>query len=195
MNGSVDSSKGCRRFRSFAIVSLSSLDQRHESRQHLTSIRCWLTVFTRDFGACSGIAQGHAEDLTSHCGDIVPAPGPRSAGRAETFHDTSVKAQSMLYLVDIQVNKSEVLDPEQWEALAQSESDYGMEARRNGKQLHIWRKAGAYAAVAVWDAEDHDELHELLSRLPLFHFLDITVSPLVEHPSTTRWAKIQAGEE
>ena len=101
----------------------------------------------------------------------------------------------MLYLVDIQVNKSELLDPEQWEALAQAESDYGIEARRNGKQLHIWRKAGAYAAVAVWDAEDNAELHELLSGLPLFHFLDITVSPLVEHPSTIRWAKIQAGEE
>jgi muconolactone D-isomerase len=108
---------------------------------------------------------------------------------------TNVRRKTLLYLVDIQVNKPETIAPDQWEALAQAESDYGMEARRNGKQLHIWRKAGAYAAVAVWDVEDNDELHEILSHLPLFPFLEIAVTPLVEHPTSRRWARIQAGEE
>lgn len=101
----------------------------------------------------------------------------------------------MLYLVDIQVNKPDTIAADEWEALAKAESDYGMEARRNGKQLHIWRKAGAYAAVAVWDVEDNEELHEILTNLPLFQFLDISVTALVEHPTTKRWASIQAGEE
>lgn len=101
----------------------------------------------------------------------------------------------MLYLVDIQVNKPETLHPDQWEALVQAESDYGMEARRQGKQLHVWRKAGAFATLAVWDVSDHDELHAMISGLPLFPYLDITVTPLVVHPSTTRWERIQAGEE
>jgi muconolactone D-isomerase len=30
---------------------------------------------------------------------------------------------------------------------------------------------------------DHDELHTLLSSLPLFPFMDITVTPLARHPS------------
>ncbi|MET9014905.1 muconolactone Delta-isomerase family protein [Streptomyces olivaceoviridis] len=99
----------------------------------------------------------------------------------------------MLFLVDIQVRKPETLDADAWEALTQAESDYGMEARRAGKQLHVWRKAGAYATLAVWDVKDNDELHTLISGLPLFQYLDITVTPLVVHPSTVRWEQIQAG--
>ena len=30
---------------------------------------------------------------------------------------------------------------------------------------------------------DNDELHDLLSGLPLFPFMDITVTPLATHPS------------
>jgi muconolactone D-isomerase len=101
----------------------------------------------------------------------------------------------MLFLVDIRVRQPETLAPEEWAALTQAESDYGMEARRQNKQLHVWRKAGAYATLAVWDVEDNDELHALMSGLPLFQYLDITVTPLVVHPSTTRWERIQAGEE
>ena len=101
----------------------------------------------------------------------------------------------MLYLVDIQVRKPETLSATQWDELAQAESDYGMEARRQGKQLHVWRKAGAFATLAVWDVEDHAELHAVISGLPLFDYLDIKVTPLVVHPSTTRWERIQAGEE
>lgn len=100
----------------------------------------------------------------------------------------------MLYLVDIQVQRPESLAPEEWEVLTQAESDYGMQARRQKKQLHVWRKAGAYATLAVWDVEDHDELHTWISGLPLFQYLDITVTPLVVHPSTTRWEQIQASE-
>ena len=43
--------------------------------------------------------------------------------------------------------------------------------------------AGRYANVSVFDVESADELHELLSGLPLFPYMDIRVTPLARHPS------------
>jgi muconolactone D-isomerase len=43
--------------------------------------------------------------------------------------------------------------------------------------------AGRYANVSVLDVSSVDELHELLSGLPLFPYLDIRVTPLARHPN------------
>ena len=43
--------------------------------------------------------------------------------------------------------------------------------------------AGCYANVSVFDVTDHDELHTLLSTLPLFPYMEIVVTPLARHPS------------
>ena len=52
------------------------------------------------------------------------------------------------------------------------------------------RVAGRYANVSVLDVGSVDELHELLSGLPLFPYLDIRVTPLARHPNA-----INRGEE
>ena len=43
--------------------------------------------------------------------------------------------------------------------------------------------AGRYANVSILDVGSVDELHELLSGLPLFPYLDIRVTPLARHPN------------
>jgi muconolactone D-isomerase len=52
-----------------------------------------------------------------------------------------------------------------------------------GKWPHLWRIAGEYANFSVLDVADNDELHRLLSGLPLFPYMDIAVTPLAKHPS------------
>jgi muconolactone D-isomerase len=42
---------------------------------------------------------------------------------------------------------------------------------------------GEYANYSVFDVESNDELHTLLSALPLFPFMKISVTPLAQHPS------------
>jgi muconolactone D-isomerase len=42
---------------------------------------------------------------------------------------------------------------------------------------------GEYANVSIFDVADHDELHTLLSNLPLFPYMQIKVTPLAKHPS------------
>ena len=63
------------------------------------------------------------------------------------------------------------------------EKAYSQDLQRKGKWPHIWRIVGEYANVSIFDVDSNDELHELLSRLPLFPYMTITVTPLATHPS------------
>ena len=45
---------------------------------------------------------------------------------------------------------------------------------------------GEYANYSIFDVASHDELHTLLSGLPLFPYMKIHVTPLARHPSSIR---------
>lgn len=66
------------------------------------------------------------------------------------------------------------------------EKAYSQDLQRSGKWRHIWRIAGEYANFSLFDVRDTDELHEILTGLPLFPFMQITVTPLLRHPSSVR---------
>jgi muconolactone D-isomerase len=89
----------------------------------------------------------------------------------------------MLYHVTMQVNLPPDMDPATAERIKAAEKAYAQELQRQGKWVHLWRVAGRYANVSVFDVSSHDELHELLCQLPLYPYLDITVTPLARHPS------------
>jgi muconolactone D-isomerase len=63
------------------------------------------------------------------------------------------------------------------------EKQYSQDLQRQGKWLHIWRVVGEYANYSVFDVESNDELHMLLSQLPLFPYMQIKVTALAKHPS------------
>lgn len=48
------------------------------------------------------------------------------------------------------------------------EKEYSQKLQREGKWRHLWRIVGEYAKFSILDVADHDELHVLLSGLPLF---------------------------
>jgi len=64
------------------------------------------------------------------------------------------------------------------------EKAYAQDLQRQGKWRHLWRVSGSYANVSVFDVADNAELHELVSSLPLFPYMDIHVTPLCRHPSS-----------
>ena len=41
-----------------------------------------------------------------------------------------------------------------------------------------------YANISVFDVENPSQLHQILTSLPLFPFMKITVTPLCHHPSS-----------
>ena len=89
----------------------------------------------------------------------------------------------MLYHVRMDVRPPHGIDPEALDRLKVEEKARAEALQREGKWVHLWRIAGQYANISVFDVESHDELHAILSTLPLFPFMEISVTPLARHPS------------
>ena len=90
----------------------------------------------------------------------------------------------MLFHVQMEVRLPPDMAPEQAERLKAAERARAQELQRGGKWRHLWRVAGRYANVSILDVEGPAELHDLLSALPLFPYMDITVTALCRHPSS-----------
>jgi len=89
----------------------------------------------------------------------------------------------MLFLVRMDVNIPLDLPAEQASEIKGREIAYSQELQRDGRWKHIWRVVGEYANYSVFDVGSNDELHTLLSQLPLFPYMTIQVTPLAQHPS------------
>lgn len=89
----------------------------------------------------------------------------------------------MLYHVRMDVQIPHDLDAGERADLVAREKAYSQELQRSGKWPHLWRIAGEYANISIFDVESHDALHDLLAGLPLFPYLRVAVTPLATHPS------------
>ncbi len=89
----------------------------------------------------------------------------------------------MLYLVRMDVKIPDSLPKSEIEKIKLTEKEYSQNLQRAGKWLHLWRVVGEYANYSIFDVQSNDELHEILSGLPLFPFMTIAVTPLAKHPS------------
>jgi muconolactone D-isomerase len=68
--------------------------------------------------------------------------------------------------------------------IAAREKEYSQELQRSGKWRHIWHVAGENSIISIFDVDSAEELHELISGLPLFPYLTTKVTPLAIHPSS-----------
>lgn len=92
----------------------------------------------------------------------------------------------MLFHVRMNVDLPPTMPLEQAATLKQTEKDLAQRLQREGKWRHLWRIAGQYANVSIFDVDSVDELHALLTSLPLFPYMHIDVMPLCRHPSSVR---------
>ena len=90
----------------------------------------------------------------------------------------------MLFKVEMTVNIPSDLDQEVVADILAKEKAYAQNLQRDGKWRHLWRVSGKYANVSIFDVTDNTELHDILSGLPLFPYMDIHVAPLCRHPSS-----------
>jgi muconolactone D-isomerase len=70
--------------------------------------------------------------------------------------------------------------------LKRVEKARAQELQQAGTWRHLWRIAGQYSNISIFDVKDIDELHSVLSSLPLFPFMQIEVMAMVRHPSSIR---------
>lgn len=92
----------------------------------------------------------------------------------------------MLFHVQMDVRLPHDMPAATADALKKTEREKAQELQASGKWRHLWRIAGRYANVSIFDVESPQELHDLLSTLPLFPFMEISVMPLCRHPSSIR---------
>jgi len=86
-------------------------------------------------------------------------------------------------MAEMEVRLPPDMPPEQADDLKARERAYSQGFQRDGRWPHLWRVAGRFANVSILDVASIDELHEILSGLPLFPYLDIRVTPLARHPN------------
>jgi muconolactone D-isomerase len=87
----------------------------------------------------------------------------------------------MEFLVQIQVTLPPELSSTDREGLMELEQARGRELKDQGVIRRIWRIPGRTANVGIWDAPDPTVLHEALTSLPMFPYIDATVTPLATH--------------
>lgn len=92
----------------------------------------------------------------------------------------------MLFQVEMDVQIPHDLPAERADALKHSERERAQELQRAGIWRHLWRHAGRYANTSIFDVESPQQLHDILSTLPLFPFMKTSVTALCRHPSSIR---------
>lgn len=90
----------------------------------------------------------------------------------------------MLFQVEMTVKLPPEMPAEQAAEIKATEKAYSQELQKQGKWRHLWRVAGSYANVSIFDVKSNAELQELISGLPLFPYMEIRVKPLCRHPSS-----------
>jgi muconolactone D-isomerase len=96
----------------------------------------------------------------------------------------------MLFHVRMDVHLPHEIDPQVREGTVAREKVYAQNLQRAGKWPHLWRIVGEYSNFSIFDVDSPDELHDLLSGLPLFPYMAIKVTPLATHPSKLQDAEV-----
>jgi muconolactone D-isomerase len=90
----------------------------------------------------------------------------------------------MLFHVTIAVRLPHDLGPDKIAQLSAREHERAKELQLQGKWLHLWRVAGKYENVSIFDVESPAELHDILNSLPLYPYMELEVSALCHHPGS-----------
>ncbi len=92
----------------------------------------------------------------------------------------------MLFHVRMDVRLPPDMPADRADLLKKEEKALAQRLQEQGQWRHLWRIAGQYANVSIFDVAGNEELHALLLSLPLYPYMQIEVMPLCRHPSSIR---------
>ena len=92
----------------------------------------------------------------------------------------------MLFHVRMDVRLPPDMPADRADLLKREEKALAQRLQEQGQWRHLWRIAGQYANVSIFDVAGNEELHALLMSLPLYPYMQIEVMPLCRHPSSVR---------
>ena len=88
----------------------------------------------------------------------------------------------MLFKVEMTVIPPAHLSEEEFNAIKLKEKNYAEGLQEEGIWVHLWRVAGQYANVSIFEVKDNQHLHVVLMGLPLYPFMTMSVTPLCKNP-------------
>ncbi|NYF13889.1 muconolactone D-isomerase [Pseudoclavibacter sp. JAI123] len=86
------------------------------------------------------------------------------------------------YLVNIKIEWPRDLPAQTIHELSVAERQMAATLADAGTLVRMWRVPGRRENWGLWRAADATELHGILSALPVWPYMDLTVHPLAKHP-------------
>jgi muconolactone D-isomerase len=98
----------------------------------------------------------------------------------------------MEFLVRTENHLSPDTDPARVAALRAEERVQAGELRDRGMLKRLWRVPGRWATIGLYEAPDATVLHDALSSLAMWRYMEVTVEPLADHPQEVALRAAQA---
>lgn len=90
----------------------------------------------------------------------------------------------MLFMLRIDVSIPPEMPQADKDALRLKENARAEQLIGEGTMVRIWRIVGRVANFSLWEAPTLEKLHEAVMSLPMFPYMKIDVTPLIDHPCT-----------
>jgi muconolactone D-isomerase len=90
----------------------------------------------------------------------------------------------MLFMLRIDVSLPPEMAQADKDALRERENARAKELIEKGTLVRIWRVVGRVANLSLWHTDSLEALHDVVSSLPMFPYMKIDVTPLINHPVT-----------
>jgi muconolactone D-isomerase len=87
----------------------------------------------------------------------------------------------MEFLVNIKIEWPHDMDPGVKEEISAHERAVAAEFAKRGNLVRMWRIPGRRENWGLWQAKDATELHDIISSLPVWPWMDVTVHALARH--------------
>jgi len=88
----------------------------------------------------------------------------------------------MEFLVNIKFVWPDSITEERRKDLREKEIKMADELAKKGHLVRMWRVVGRRENWGLWRAKDATEMHAILSSLPIWPYMDVTVHAMAVHP-------------
>ena len=89
----------------------------------------------------------------------------------------------MEFLLKIKVTFPPDGDPEEKARRIAAEGIRARELAAQGVIKRVWRIPGQWANYGIWEAPDATTIHNAVTSLPMWPYLEVEVTPLAAHPN------------
>jgi muconolactone delta-isomerase len=93
---------------------------------------------------------------------------------------------TMLYVTNSELKGGYPLPPKEWLEIARRSMEDVVNYKKQGKVVVHVGFVGRQAGTILWDVDSHEELMQLLARLPFWPFLEWEIIPSISTEQTLK---------